>query len=566
MSFNKKQLDKNTASLFLMLSGAGTGKSRNATEFHGTLIEFSKSQGLKDRLKKAMVFLITLENGKTPINTEFSKGVESIIGARMLAQVLGCHLSHVLRYSDLPAPDELCRQLAKNENMAFEDFTAVIVVDGLGSLLSSPEDMKNKTSLFYSALTVCANLTLQGAFIIPLCTATITGSPRKCLADTNRCRVYLELPPLDLPVLKKNHLPAFPEGLVADLFVGDCGGHGRALEALYLMYQTHQTENLTNYDDLVSLVIGYLKTRYRGAFERTSEEYIAILKTILSRTRLTRTSKIAGTSLTVELVEGNGLIRFEPGAEDQDEGYLSTPFIWIKTFASIYDGQKNNYPISRFLANFLRYHEQISISRGDPVNTQSWELFENFAAGFRVLKSLSLDEGQRVWLSQIHYGAAMSGVDLEVINHQMEQVQSTQQIRTGSSSGQAPKKIACITMRFGEPKTEIIEADLPSLKYCTVNGTNARGGDIFNLLKVVNSDQHVMEAGQCKKVLRVNVPSLLDEVKKATPKDGVFVLYTTADLTHEVDTSNYCTSFFVKKDNYSKYFGPFAGRAFLKSR
>ena len=96
MSFNKKQLDKNTASLFLMLSGAGTGKSRNATEFHGTLIEFSKSQGLKDRLKKAMVFLITLENGKTPIDTEFSKGVESIISARMLAQVLGCHLSDVL--------------------------------------------------------------------------------------------------------------------------------------------------------------------------------------------------------------------------------------------------------------------------------------------------------------------------------------------------------------------------------------------------------------------------------------------------------------------------------------
>lgn len=161
------------------------------------------------------------------------------------------------------------------------------------------------------------------------------------------------------------------------------------------------------------------------------------------------------------------MIRFEPETENQDEGYLSIPFIWIKTFASIYDGQKNNYPISRFLANFLRYHEQISISRGDPVNTQSWELFENFAAGFRVLKSLSLDEGQRVWLSQIHYGAARSGVDLEVINHQMEQVQSTQQIRTGSSSssGQAPKKIACITMGFGEPKTEIIQADLPSLKY-----------------------------------------------------------------------------------------------------
>ncbi|KAF8429650.1 hypothetical protein EV426DRAFT_639434 [Tirmania nivea] len=193
-------------------------KSRNAKEFHDTLIEFAQSQQLKGRLEKAKVFHISLEN-------------------------------------------------------AYKDFTAVIVVDGLGSPLSSPEDRKNKNSPFCCALTACADLALQGAFIIPLCTATITGSPRKYLADTNRRLVSLELPPLHPPVIKASGKPAFPTGLVKDLLVGGCGGHGRALEALYKTHQTESLENLTNYDDLVSVVIGdlkenaydkYIRAIYRG--------------------------------------------------------------------------------------------------------------------------------------------------------------------------------------------------------------------------------------------------------------------------------------------------------------
>lgn len=44
-------------------------------------------------------------------------------------------LDGVRFYPDLPTPGQLYRQLAKNENIDFEDFTAIIVVDGLGSLL-----------------------------------------------------------------------------------------------------------------------------------------------------------------------------------------------------------------------------------------------------------------------------------------------------------------------------------------------------------------------------------------------------------------------------------------------
>lgn len=70
-----------------------SGKSRHATEFHGTLLEFA-TQELKDRLKKAMVFLITLENDMSPLDKEFlsSKGVLSIISSRTLAQLRQCPL------------------------------------------------------------------------------------------------------------------------------------------------------------------------------------------------------------------------------------------------------------------------------------------------------------------------------------------------------------------------------------------------------------------------------------------------------------------------------------------
>ena len=154
---------------------------------------------------------------------------------------------------------------------------------------------------------------------------------------------------------------------------------------------------------------------------------------------------------------------------------------------------------------------------------------------------------------------------MEVINHQMEHVQSTKRICT--SSPMIPSKINCITMRFGASEAVTI-GHISSLTYCMVNGASAKGGDIFNWLKVSNSDRQVivMEAGQCKRVEKLNVAGLSDEVKKATPKGGVFVLYTTADLPYEFDTSGYCTSFFVTRANYQKYFGPFAGRAFLRSR
>lgn len=59
------EIDKATMLLYLFLSGAGMGKSRNASEFHWTAVEClgAKDEELKNKLQNAWIFHISLENG-----------------------------------------------------------------------------------------------------------------------------------------------------------------------------------------------------------------------------------------------------------------------------------------------------------------------------------------------------------------------------------------------------------------------------------------------------------------------------------------------------------------------
>ncbi|CAJ0831051.1 9052_t:CDS:2 [Entrophospora sp. SA101] len=81
--------DKINRPIYLFFSGAGTGKSRNASEFHNTLIKClncSKDLKLKEKIQDAWVFNVSLENG-----ISFSRSVESIgilaVGIRMFWQL-----------------------------------------------------------------------------------------------------------------------------------------------------------------------------------------------------------------------------------------------------------------------------------------------------------------------------------------------------------------------------------------------------------------------------------------------------------------------------------------------
>ena len=58
--------------------------------------------------------------------------------------------------------------------------------------------------------------------------------------------------------------------------------------------------------------------------------------------------------------------------------------------------------------------------------------------------------------------------------------------------------------------------------------------------------------------------------KNSTPPNGVFVIYTTAELSFKIeDLRKLSSSSFVAivhQDNWHDYFGPFGGRAFMFGR
>lgn len=60
-AFQRGHIDKTTIPVYLFLSGAGTGKSRNATEFHRTAVTCldPKDDELRSKLSNAWVFHVS---------------------------------------------------------------------------------------------------------------------------------------------------------------------------------------------------------------------------------------------------------------------------------------------------------------------------------------------------------------------------------------------------------------------------------------------------------------------------------------------------------------------------
>ncbi|RPB18225.1 hypothetical protein L211DRAFT_141002 [Terfezia boudieri ATCC MYA-4762] len=87
-------IDKTTIPLYIILAGAGMGKSRHANEFHRTVcssldsdLANPASEVLVGRLKNAWVFHVSFENG-TAIQPEERQNPAGAIAARMILQLL----------------------------------------------------------------------------------------------------------------------------------------------------------------------------------------------------------------------------------------------------------------------------------------------------------------------------------------------------------------------------------------------------------------------------------------------------------------------------------------------
>ncbi|KAF9409162.1 hypothetical protein BGZ76_005728, partial [Entomortierella beljakovae] len=142
-SFKAGHIDKSTMPMYLFLSGSGTGKSRNASEFHNAAIQCigHTNDELRRRLETAWVFHVSLENGFSlqPLENDPLKA----IGSRMLYQLLsdnGMELEQVLRDYFAPDPIDVLNLVARFHHEDLCNSTVILVIDGLQELMVDYQD------------------------------------------------------------------------------------------------------------------------------------------------------------------------------------------------------------------------------------------------------------------------------------------------------------------------------------------------------------------------------------------------------------------------------------------
>src|SRR4051794_24390993 len=88
---------------YFYIAGAGSGKSRNANEFHKSVLNSLSQEHteLRTKIADAWVFHVSLENGWSLLTGE--KGTTAI-GTRMLCQCLAQRLEAVITNYEAPYP------------------------------------------------------------------------------------------------------------------------------------------------------------------------------------------------------------------------------------------------------------------------------------------------------------------------------------------------------------------------------------------------------------------------------------------------------------------------------
>ena len=553
--------DKNNTPLYLFLGGAGTGKSRNAMELPSTLISCSdKDSDLRRRLERAKVFLVSLENGTSMLQEERNLDPLRIIGTRMLLQLLKSEsyieVGRVMAEYKPPTPLEVLQAVARGEDENFyEDFTGIIIIDGIQNFLQGSNDGQDKDSKFYNTLTSIADIAVlpgKDVFMIPCCTATITVPTDQFLASSHRNRVCLPLKSLDPPYTFKNQnrVPVFDlSDRLIGLLVSDCGGHARALEALDSAIDGKKVAQV-GVDNILQCVQQKLENRYSEAIKLASRKFMAILCAIWIRLPLQEDKELPGTNMTVEQVIQPGLVRFE--SDGGQSGYLTAPYVWVWLFLK---SRRNNLdPLIRDWP-FWDYTDIHKLWNGDPSpGTRTWQNFEFHCARIRAIKSKVLGDGLTTNLSSVHFGARLNG-DREIQNllldvHFAKKRHGTKTTRTNKSKW----KVKCCDGKV---------VDVRACKDCIVNAPGASAGDFFVGLQAPDGSSTGAEVWQCKfhtASEKVTHSLFQQEYKKSVSAQDFFMFITTARTNNFILPEN---SGIVDADNWFVYFGPWANRLFM---
>ncbi|CAG8601927.1 6732_t:CDS:2 [Acaulospora morrowiae] len=540
--------DKTTIPQYFILAGAGEGKSRTAQELPKLLIECTNDVDLQNRLKSALVFNLSFENG-TKLIRVLETDSSHAIGNRMLFQLLRqpgeVWEDYKGRYNVNPV--DVLRRVAKYRNQELNDLNVIVILDGIHIAMKKSMDGTDKESFFYDCISTLCMLSLIGPFIVTCCTATISIPIHNFLASSQQLRVFLPLTSLQPPRINNN--PVFVDNPVMKMLINDMGGHGRALEALEQSIRGKDLDNI-NFIDLINDVRSNLGKKYQGWLSKT--DYLKpVLRIILSRTQVSKNQNIAtfaGKDITVDDVTQFGLVRFKSRRADEVIGYLTCPYIWLWLMAHASQNDK-------LLHNWdFNYYNEVRNKAGSisiPPGCQYWQNFEYFIAQFRALKSYVYGDNEQVELRVIHNGAKHNFGDSSIYNRELTLKQSVKKVSTMSGNYKQGVKILC----------QDEEVDVAKARHIIINASNAEYGDSFCSIKMVGTELLQTETHQCKLVKQtISQERFNDEYKKATSPGDIFILYTSASSKKLVPSQP--MSAIVCKDNWEEYFGSFAGRCY----
>ncbi|CAG8631175.1 3956_t:CDS:2, partial [Ambispora gerdemannii] len=549
-NFTSGRFDKLNLPLYLFLSGAGTGKSRNANEFHQTAITCLSAQEDEElliRVKEAWVFLVSFENG---FNLQIKNESDSYlaIGTRMLFQLLRekMEFREIIKTYEPPDPLDVVSLISKYYNQNKKNITVILVVDGMQQLMKKKDDGLDLNSEFYATLTSVANLVFSGTFVIPVCTSTIAGPIDNTLRYSTRKRIYLPVTSLKPPNYHQgdNLIPVFKNDEITNILVEDCGGHGRALEVLNDCLAGRSVEEC-NVNTLMNDLRKNLIEKYGGTILDSLEDARPIARAILTRRILNRYYPIPKTNKTPDEFVGSGLIRFEQ-LSDNRRGYLTAPYIWLWIFVEI--SNEEGDPLLRDW-EFADYGEQrVLLNPVTSLQAKSWQGFEKFVASFRCIKSAVIEEDELTKISEVHAGARLNG-DIQFKNHNLRLEIAKHHTDTKSKGHTASEwNVDCYNSTV----------DVREFKHCIINAPASPYGDSFLSLDQLGtkSPNEIHQSNLRKKA--VSKKEYQEEREKSASENDFFILFTTSNCNIEIPKR----SGIVDRNAFTSYFGPFAGRAY----
>ena len=548
---NYKQgfVDKTTIPLYLFLSGAGTGKSRNSSELWKTTSQcfngnhFQEMDELAHELahliSNAFVFHVSLENG-TSLRPHEEDPVVAI-GSRMLLQLIqDDNRSALLEEIDSnfypTTPSELIQFFIKQgPPRAF-----FLIVDGLKNINDRFGESK-----FMSTLSALGDVAQQG-FTIVCGTSTVSDTVEKFLKGSRRRGINLPCMPLDVPKINKQ--PVFdPTKLVQKVLIEDCGGHGRALELL--MSIKHEILGDPG-PGVECLLVGQLRYMYRGVLPGEHDAK-AIVQVVMGHRQIPRYNKIPGTSMTVDEVMENGLMRFEATDDSENpSGYLTVPYVWLLALASSH--LKNPFFAE---LQMLDYRDFMALEDPNIPGSSSWPDFECAMVKLRKIKSRVFENNNHITLGDIHHGAYMTDETKAICiqnHHLSDDVAEYQEMSKTVESNRDHWII---------PTKKSGKIDLREHKYIIRNAASAPAADA-----VISLDTKPVR-NECLQLKNTRESTTFhQERKKAAAPDDIFVFFTTSSIPSLKVDGDYnvpSRSVVVTEENWQHYFGPYAARSYL---